>query len=156
MCLFGWRFSPVTACYTEMTPHGVIHRFITQWAAQQSIPDRVRSLRFTVWTSVQPGFVHRQHRIELGKRYPGHLDLQAFGTKRLIRMVSASDELRPSSASGTGFVQNGVPVCVCSRKRRIISTVASPGVPHPILRPSSETIGMTSAAVPVKNASSAV
>jgi hypothetical protein len=51
----------------------------------------------------------------------------------------------------------GVPLSrVNSRKRVIVRFVISPGLPFPITRPSTLIIGMTSAAVPVRKASSAM
>lgn len=53
--------------------------------------------------------------------------------------------------------QTGVPLfCVCPRNAEMMRWVISPGLPVPIGRSSRVTIGITSAAVPVRNASSAV
>lgn len=52
-------------------------------------------------------------------------------------------------------VKNSVPVRVSSLNNCISFFVSGPGLPSPIGCPSRLTIGMTSAAVPVKNASSA-
>lgn len=62
-----------------------------------------------------------------------------------------TDEVHPEHRD-----QNGVPCFRCSRKRPMRSSVISPGLPQPIGWVSSDTIGMTSAAVPVRNASSAL
>jgi len=61
-----------------------------------------------------------------------------------------------SAVGAPVLAQNGTPVAVWARKRAMRSRVTSPGTPHPIGRASRLTIGMTSAAVPVRNASSAV
>src|SRR5436190_789100 len=50
----------------------------------------------------------------------------------------------------------GTPVvCVSSLKRRTNSSVSGPGFPAPMVRPSTSTTGTTSAAVPVRQTSSA-
>jgi hypothetical protein len=53
-------------------------------------------------------------------------------------------------------VQKGTPLVVSARKASIRRIVTGPGVPQPIFLLSTLTIGMISAAVPVRNASSAL
>lgn len=68
----------------------------------------------------------------------------------------ALDDLEDRFSGAPRAVQKAVPIFVCSRKRCMIFCVISPGLPQPKGRLSSEIMGMTSAAVPVRNASSAL
>ena len=87
----------------------------------------------------------------------GGLEPSKTGRAEPLLDVRFADQIhRRGAADGANPIQNGTPVSVCLRNRCMISIVTSPGFPQPILLPSSETIGITSVAVPVKNASSAL
>jgi len=86
-----------------------------------------------MWTLADSRFVPAKQLRELVEPQRPVFRRKARWAEPFFDAVFEHSKSRLSTATSAGAIQNGTPVAVCSRNRRMISTVMGPGVPHPIL-----------------------